>query len=242
MTNSLTVIIGCYATGLNNRFNGANLQYTYDNTIPTKVTATSTYDYNFEYLWSSTIKDSTFTIPSMFGNIQKLPTYYAQNVDVLNNNAALPLLLDHMTLLDFTDRKTVKIEYEYRPELCILNQQMVYPYYRSCIDTTGGGKAHNTELILGNKSPNITSVFITSDNDSHITDSNVMNHNIKQSIIGNNANWWSQSIEQWGLVSYGLAENKGSFNLPLYIQVHYHQIHHILQQLMILHNQLLQHG
>lgn len=65
---SQTDIVGCYATGLNNKYNGANFQVTYDATnvmLRTDVT----YDKGFaiDSLWGQVMgADKTFTSSSIF--------------------------------------------------------------------------------------------------------------------------------------------------------------------------------
>lgn len=84
-------------------------------------------------IWGEVFKsgdnEMTFDgIPACYRNIQ----YYAQNIDARVGNTKLPMLLESISEFVFTNgRNNPSISWAYRPQICVLKSQELYPHFRN---------------------------------------------------------------------------------------------------------------
>lgn len=113
--NSMTDIIGMYAFGLNNTFNGRNMKPTYSTTNPTDVASVDiTAPINQEYfpsVWKTDeVSDVTKKkVSSMAGNVTPLTSFFIASGPLEADAAAEPLLMDHITTFDMMNKGNVVV-------------------------------------------------------------------------------------------------------------------------------------
>lgn len=205
--NAQADLIGCYGFGLNNKYNGSNFIMSYDTTQSTKpvgVGMSSTCDsYS---MWGKPLKpDVTDTpndliIPSSVGNIHILPTYFCQNADVEGSGDYNTTLFHDLTTFQLVEKPSHSINYQYRPEVCVLKMGTPYPPTRNQSKTVYpvGAKFAGNQVISMNNNYGTTSDN-SIDTDEYLT----------RQVIPYNS-----FIEQSGVVSNGLTSTQGTFMAP----------------------------
>lgn len=116
--NSMTDIIGMYAFGLNNTYNGRNMFPTYTSTDPCeieKVDAHYALDQSyFPKPWTAAevLAPTTRLISSSAGNIIPFKDYFVATGVMEEGTAGEPLLMDSITTFDMMNKGNVVITYE----------------------------------------------------------------------------------------------------------------------------------
>lgn len=223
--NSITDAIGAYAYGLNNTFNGDNMQPSYNATDATKIDSLSEVKPMQISFWpdvlsDTDVKDISSKIPSsMAGNITPLATYFVYVGDLVAGAAAEPLLSDYIHTFDLNAKANVNIHYEYRPDVCILRPVTVGPgRYLLPANTE---KANYPKILMGHKMPmEVHTIFgrsySTVDDDKLLKtqlDSDLKTHGSTADPTID-ANWKDWHIEQAGLVTRGLGELASAYLPP----------------------------
>lgn len=155
--NSNLLVHGIHAHGLNIKYNGTNLEYSSTLSAPMIITEAKHRDDNSicvaEY-WGDIQKVGSTTvnfseIPACFGNNKPLRTYYAQNID---KGEGLPTVPDLMTDLHVYNMVNgdgnPPINWEYRPQVCVLKTSEPYPHYRSYVGQKGTNFIYGTKVHL----------------------------------------------------------------------------------------------
>lgn len=140
--------------GLNNKYNGCNMKYTYNDAkrpmMPSKFVQSSTLVPN--ELWGYQVPNDAnilpgFNVPMCMGNILPLHTYFTQNIDANAGASWSTTLIDDLTTFIWKGVGP-PITYEYRPEICVVKPMMTYPPYRDgAYILPGGGKFFGCQTV-----------------------------------------------------------------------------------------------
>lgn len=159
--NSMLLVHGVYAHGLNNKYNGCNRGIAVSNSspmIPTNISIDSLDGINENDLWGGTLGTSLSysDLPQCFGVKKPFRTYYCQNVDFNTGGPIVPDIMDDLNIFTMMNGMgNPIIDWEYRPQKCLLKVSEPYPFFRN-IKTDD-----NTKLLYGSKVPFAQSAQVT---------------------------------------------------------------------------------
>lgn len=213
--NSNLLVHGMFAFGLNNKYNGTNMNITTaasDPMIVTSIAIPKDDGCSIKDLWGIPIKKTDTAlafdnIPACFGNKKPLKSYYCQNVEVYEGGPGLPVLMNDMNIFTFMNGSgNPIIPWEYRPQVCVLKTAEPYPFFRALNGTAGS--RHN--IMYGSKVPFATAAIIDTDTSSKKFTFSKTENFVKQSIDIP----YTTTIEQSGNIMHGLNEYGGGVHPP----------------------------
>ena len=156
--NSMTDIIGMYAYGLNNTYNGRNMKPNYNTTDPTDIDSLGEHrpldQPYFPKAWTAgeVATPTKKPISSSIGNVIPLQNYFVATGIMEEGMAGEPLIMDSITTFDMMNKGNVNIVYEW-PEVCILKQaSAAMPFWKTVQDATTKAVT-NPQIVLGKKFP-----------------------------------------------------------------------------------------
>ena len=223
--NSMTDIVGMYAYGLNNTFNGRNMLVNYSSTDPCTVENVEAHapldQPYFPKTWTATevATPSTKPISCSVGNILPFLDYFVATGVMEEGTAGEPLLMDAITTFDMMNKGNIAITYEYRPEICILKEaSSSMPFWQVKKNPNDPTKFIHPQIILGKKVPFTTFLNAKFGYESSRKSTNVLFSDFKlhPSYVqpGTDANLFNMRIEMAGLVSRGIGELSSCFLPP----------------------------
>lgn len=136
----------------------------------------------------------------------------------MSSRAGEPLLMDYITTFDMMNKSSVTINYEYRPEICILKPTVANYGWREYQATAGNIKANESTLLLGNKPVELNLIHMNMGYDSTNTQpkatTSAVDHHPMEVDHGWTSDWFNMHIEQAGVVRRGIGEISSAFLPP----------------------------
>lgn len=204
--NSNLFVLGMFAHGLNNRYQGLNMSITVaadKPMIPTNVTFVDMDDWK---AWYGIVVEKEGSplpfdgIPCSFGNIHPMRQYYCQNYDNQISNPTCPELMKSISLFHLQNSMdNPPIMWEYRPQISVLKPTKPINPYRTT----------ESELNLGCKLTGVYKQNVFAGEDNVMTGG--QSSKLTQKYMEPS---YYTYIEQSGSITRGLSEPGGGLMPP----------------------------